>query len=63
MERKLHPNSLSWNCMKHKVLTNLYREKAVHPGVMNNHVGSRSLTATIVKLCGDTLKMLRKRHG
>ena len=63
MERKLHPDSSSRNCMKHKVLANLYREKAVHPGVMNHHVGCRSLTATVVKLCGDTFKMLRKSHG
>ena len=49
--------------MKHKVLANLYREKAVHPGVMNHHVGCRSLTAAVVKLCGDTFKMLRKSHG
>lgn len=40
-KRKL-PDSLCGTAWKHKVLTNLYREKAVHPELMNNHVGSRS---------------------
>ena len=63
MERKSHLDSLSRNCLKHKVLTNLYREKAVHSEKISNYIDSRSLIATVVKLCSDTFKMLRKSHG
>lgn len=63
MERKSHPDSLSRNCIKHRVLTNRYREKAAHPEKISNYIDSRRLTATVAKLSSNTVKMLRKSHG